>query len=272
MTPTAKLLRDAVIAAVEAVPDGRLCLSGGVDSATVLAASLALGRRPHCMTFQFGNFRSADVASATAMATALDLPFEIIHVPNSTEDIVRDARRVMSITGQATKVHVQVSIPFDYLSRAAKASGSDALIIGMAADDLWGTLRKAAVIQHQEGAAAFAAFRREQFNDPTASDWSVVKVAAANDVRVFDPWRDPALAELMFGLNWSDMHRPKPKALALRAFPEFWSGRRWFRLNSSLQVASGIRSAHDATLLADPAINTGGHKAVVAVYRDLMKQ
>ena len=35
-----------------------LMLSGGVDSATVLFTMLESGRRPHCLTFQWGSGRA----------------------------------------------------------------------------------------------------------------------------------------------------------------------------------------------------------------------
>ncbi|MFE3262528.1 asparagine synthase-related protein [Nocardia sp. NPDC059229] len=71
--------RDRLRAVFEAMPaDPVILLSGGVDSIFLAATAVALGRRPHALTVLTAD--GTDRANATAAATALGLPHDIVEL------------------------------------------------------------------------------------------------------------------------------------------------------------------------------------------------
>lgn len=263
-----KPLRDLIIAAVEKAGDAPLFLSGGVDSGTVLAASLALGRRPRCYTFTFGQYRSEDAEVAARMAAAVGVDCSVVTVPREPAEVIADIRRALSIIGVPTKTHVQCSIPFLYLAERAAADGYGTAMMAMAADDLLGTGRAGAVAYAEGGDSAFLEYRRKKFADRGASDYSVLRAAAAQGVALIDVFRDLAVAENLLARTYAELHKPRQKQALLSAFPEFWRRGAWYRPNKSLQVVSGIREAHD--LLLNSSLNKCGRRAVVGLYADML--
>lgn len=248
-----------------------LFLSGGVDSASMLAAVLALGKKPpHVYTFRLGEVDSADAAVARKMCAHFAVPHTVVSIPYGEETLVRDIKRVLAITHNATKTHVQCSQPFLYLSEAAHGDGFTDAAFGMAAGELYGLTKGIAMHVRTRGEAWCREERRKHVKHPHLSDWNVVKTAAACGITLHDPYWHDALIEFMLACDYKDIHAPIQKSIALRAFAEFWSQGAWRRDNSSLQLNSGIREWHD-TLLQSP-LNTTHAKAVVAIYRRMLAQ
>src|SRR5690606_20762498 len=112
---SAATFRAAVIATLTPLPETTpLLLSGGTDSATVLAGLLALGRRPDCYTFRLGAHDTADVRVARSMAETFGLRHVVVTIPQDATTLLRDVRRVLRIIGTPRKVSVQCSHPFLY--------------------------------------------------------------------------------------------------------------------------------------------------------------
>jgi asparagine synthetase B (glutamine-hydrolysing) len=262
--------RETFIRAVGQFAEHPLLLSGGVDSATILAAQLHLGSKPDCYSFRFGDYPSEDNLVARQMAVAFGLRYVEVAVRRTSGAMIADAKEAIALGGSYLKTHVQVGIPFLYLCRALKSDGVDAALFGMAADDLWGSGRHAR-ISASNGTEEFRKFRLNKITDTSQSDFSVMRLASSLGISLHDPYRDKDVIKLMLNAGFNEMHKPRDKALALSAFPEFWRRGKWYRPNKSLQVVSGIRAAHD-TLLRDPVINTGRHRAIVGLYHKLANQ
>lgn len=266
----AQTFRKLFLAATEELPDAPVFLSGGVDSATVLAAALALGRRPHCYTFNFGEYLSSDAKVARSMAEAFNLPFTLVTVPRDPDAMIADAKRVIRILQKSLKAHVQCSIPFLYLAPAATRDGFKEGHFGMGAGPVWGVGRHASVALNTQGEAAWTKYRRDNLHDPDVSDWSITKVLQVSGIAVHHPWRYAPFSDFMLSCTSRDLNAPKQKYIALAAFPEFWKRGAWYREGLSLQVVSGIREAHD-TLLNHP-INRRKNRAIVGLYNDFLRE
>jgi len=268
---SAATFRAAVIATLTPLPETTpLLLSGGTDSATVLAGLLALGRRPDCYTFRLGAHDTADVRVARSMAETFGLRHTIVTIPQDATTLLRDVRRVLRIIGTPRKVSVQCSHPFLYLAPALLADGHRAALTGLGADDRYGTTRQVAIVCRRGDAAACTAARRAQATRPDASDVAIMATCDHLGLRLLPIFHDARLSELLLRMPYAEIHRPVQKGIALRAFPEFWRRGAWYRRNASLQVASGLRAWHD-TLLRSP-VNRRGRRAVAALYRDLLAE
>ena len=270
--------RAHLLAAAEAhagtSPDVALSLSGGVDSATLLFALLALGRLVHCFTFRLGARDSRDSAAARSMAHALGVPWTLVEIPRTSEQLRADVRRVLAITGNARKVYVQCPQPYLHVAPAIAAAGFDRCLVGTAADNLWGTSREVMVAARSESDAEVRSLREQDTGGVvTTSAHTALVARAVAGVELVDPYREHApLVAFMLDTPYRLLHEPKVKGLAVRAFDEYWSRGRWYRKNEAYQVVSGIRAWHE-TLLTDPALadlHVAGAKQVVVVYRRLL--
>jgi len=266
--------REVILAAVSRTPeDAVLFLSGGIDSATILAAALSLGRRPACVSFTLGPNPSPDAKVARLMTTETDVPLHLVVIDRSTKTLIRDTRRIIRIIGSSRKVAVQCCHGFVYLLEEATRLGASAGIIGMAAEELFGTTRAIQILYNTEGEAAARRMRREEWEDWEHPADAVIARMARDDfgVTLHDVYRDPTVAEYLLALDMDVIHRKRAdKSLALEAFPEFWSRGAWHRPHADLQIVSGLREWHN-TLLSSP-INTRRVRAVVGVYNDILKE
>lgn len=249
-------------------PTAALFLSGGVDSATNLAAALHLGRRPTCVTFRVDGIESRDVATARAISNSFGLALIESCVPADIGRVIADTRRVLRIIGKAKKTHVQCSHPFLYMGKAMLDFDISKATWGMRA--VWGISRDVAIAQAREGDLAAIALRHQHFADPDFSENSIERVLATFGVTVQNPWRAPAFAEFFLNLTMKELHKPFEKAVAVEAFPEFWGRGAWRKPADNLQIGSGLRALHDKLLLSP--VNRKGRLAVVAVYRDMLDE
>lgn len=267
----AEQLRTLLLDALRPYIGMPLMLSGGVDSATNLAALLALGEPPpRCYTFQLGEIISSDLAVARAMCAHFNIPHTTVTIPQNEATLVADIRRVLPLICRLKKVHVQVAQCFLYLADAAVADGYTDATIAMAADDLWGTARAISAYVKTQGEEWCRAMRREYITYTGGSDESTSRAAQSRGLTLHEVWTYQPLVDFLLALDYADLHVPCAKGLALRAFPEFWRAGAWYRPNSSLQVNSGVREWHD-TLLASPIYNPKHARAIIAVYREMAR-
>lgn len=277
MKPAAGQLRTRLLAAVSELPaDTPILLSGGIDSATVLAASLELGRLPVCYTFHLEGSPSQDARVAASMTETTGAELRTVVIPRDLDGLLADVRFLIRSGVKPQKTFVQCAHPFHYLARQISADGYSLVSHGMAAGDLFPTSRKAMVIYSRGGQEAFDDYRRQQFDlyenarPMGISDLAVEHAAGLHGVRLADPYRHPEVVAYALGLRFDTIHRPRQKQVLVDAFPEFWARGAWYRKNSSLQVNSGIREWHDVLLTTDA--NRHGHKAIVGLYNSIARE
>lgn len=249
---------------------GVLCLSGGVDSATILAACLSIGRKPECVTFQLGEYPSADVKVATAMCRHFGLKQHIVVMPRDERILIDDIRRLVQLGCAVRKTHIQCAQPFLYIAAECKRryGSEETVMIGIDADVIYGTDRRGAVIYHQQGDAAFRGYREAKIKAPNNSWFSIKTVfEKTGGGNLVTPYRESKIVAYLLGKTHPEMHKPFLKAIAVRSFPEFWRCGSWRRDQNPLQVVSGIRDHHDTLLQS--GINQKNRKAIIGIYRDI---
>ena len=107
-------LRNALLEAVQDAPADRpLLLSGGMDSVTLLAALMEVGRRPDCYTFHLAGQPSPDSIASKAICDRLGLNLNIIELDRDMDRLVEDLKFVLTHwAGYVMKTHMQCAQPF----------------------------------------------------------------------------------------------------------------------------------------------------------------
>ncbi|HWB36310.1 MAG TPA: asparagine synthetase B, partial [Rugosimonospora sp.] len=128
-------LRDAVTGGLPATGRVGVLLSGGIDSAAVLAAVRELA--PDCVAFTAGTPDSPDVVGARRLADRLGVAHEVIEL--RPEDIgydqVREAVRTGELTEYGDIANAIVTLP---LLRRVRERGIRVVFTGDGADELFG--------------------------------------------------------------------------------------------------------------------------------------
>lgn len=264
-------LRQLSMDAMRDYQDAVLLLSGGVDSATMLAAALACGYKPRIFTFRLSNYVSPDFKVAESMARTFDCEFHPVIIPMDIGSLIADVKRIITITGSSLKTHVQCSHPFLYLCEEANRIGAKKFVYCSSGSSLYGDGRKAMIAYHQQGEEAYRAIRLHECTpDGWGSTDSIIKLCGTFGVEIYDPYLYPDLMQFMLSLTFSEMHKPRQKYIGLLAFSEFWKKGNWYRESSNFQINSRLREFHDA-LLQSPH-NTQGHKNVVGIYNRIKNE
>lgn len=283
------LIRSSLLQSVEDAGDYPILLSGGIDSASVLAAALELGRRPKCYTFVTDRHTSEDYRIAREMTKRYYLDHTICYVTTDLHSVQRDVENLLPFIvdhGSTLlpdahiiyKVWVEVLRPMTYVIRRLKADGVERALTGFCADAYYGSGVAANKILQYEGLDAWHDYRVKYVEHPLNADWVVKSWAKTQGVDLHDCWAQPTIRKTMLGFFPPELHKPKTKWCAVQAFPSFWlpsitnnrHTAEWYRPNASLQVNSGVREDHEA-LLSSP-INTNNRKAVIALYYDMAER
>lgn len=263
--------RALMLSAMEKLgPHNPIMFSGGVDSATMLAAALELGAKPDLFTFRVGDEDSEDVQYCRMMAREFDLKLYVDSMPTDLDTLVSDLRDLMPIILTTQKTHIQCTHPLMYMLPRAKAMGYDKMWAGMCAGPLWGHTRRAEQLLHEKGPEAHKEFRRNKWKDLNIVDRSVDIYAEHLGMEIIDPYKYRPLAEFALELDHATVHKPFQKALVVNAFPEFWKDRGWYRKNSNMQINSGLREWHH-DVLVNSDYNVNGWRSVLGIYNHLYK-
>lgn len=269
MDAIAARYRELFLDVLAPLADAPLMLSGGVDSATILAGLLVLGKRPDCFTLQLGEQRSADVAVAEQMVRAFGVPYHLVRIERSDAQLLADVRRMIDVLQTTAKCCIQCGQGAYHLALAVRAFGADVALTGTGS--VVEDNRECAVILHTQGEEAARAYRRRTAvraaGDVMDGTKAMHVAALAAGVRMLEVYSREPLLSYALALDMAEINRPVQKGLALRAFPEFWSAGKFYRENSSMQVNAGIREWHDTLLRSE--YNKRGARAVVAVYNDI---
>lgn len=281
LSENAGKVRAAVMASVGEHKGAPIALSGGIDSATILAASLDHGWKPECFTFQLLPHESDDLVVAKSMCKKFGLKLHVTQIRREEKVLVKDLKDLLPYAadylGKAyekdhpyvVKVPVQCLHPMSYVHRLAAQHGVTKLLTGFCADTYYGGGRQANVMLQKEGLQAWEDYRHLYIVHPINADLLVKTYFADNGIDLVDAWAALGVQDVMFGMGPRELTKPYPKAVTVEAFRWFWNAGNWRRENASLQVVSGIREWHD-TLLASP-INVRGRRKIVALYADILE-
>lgn len=266
MDETAARWRSLLLETIEPYADLPLLLSGGMDSATLLAASLTLGCRPTCYSFRLGDADSEDVATARRVCRAYDLEHVVVSLDSSLDALWAELPDVIERIGTARKAAVQCAQPLLHLARRIRSDGHERVILGtggVVEDN-----RELSFMLRREGEEATREYRRRnlyEWNGSGNATEAMHVVIRSERVGTVEPYALEPLAAYALSLDVAELNRPGRKGIARRAFPAFYADRRRRRANSPLQVNAGLREWHDG-LLYSP-YNTIAATSVVQLYR-----
>lgn len=278
---TAARYQAALLETIEPYPeDSALLLSGGMDSATILAGLLTLGRKPQAYCYSLEGYESEDLAMADRMAATFGLSLRVITIPADLDRLLEDVREVIAITRNPRKTAVQCCHALLHLSRAYLSDHDGhppPLITG--AGGIVSDNRKAKILgaNYALNGEALEAQRRTDLlgGDRNSATEEMKRFAVAMRIDLREPYSQNPLAETGLSIPFPEMNRPVPKGIACRAFPDFFRiprngmpGRFW-RPNASLQVAGGLREHHDKLLETDQRKEA---RRVVAIYNRILRE
>lgn len=267
MDKSAARLREYLIEAIRPYRDAALLLSGGLDSGTILAAMLALGYRPHLFTVRLSGIVSTDSKVAREMANHFSLPLMEVLIPQNEATLIADIRRLLEIGIDPYRVEIQVTHPFLYLGPAISQAGCQVALHGMGGSESLGDGRKAQIAFHEGGQRAFDNQRNFEVTSPRSTRFGIERVCRLFGVELAAPFLEHKVLQHTLSLTYRDINMPKLKGILLRAFPEFWGARAWYRPPSNMQINARIREWHN-TLLASN-LNKRKLKDVAGIYRDM---
>lgn len=261
--------RRLMMNSVEKTGNQPIFLSGGIDSATILAASLALGWKPLCITFYLGS-QSLDFLMSQSMAENFSCEFIPVKIIPTIENLKKDVNKIIEM-GTTRKTFIQCMQPFLYMVPELAKRGYHHAYWGMASGDLVGDSREAHFAHHRSvkewnEKRRFAAdiYHKNKLN--TSDGWINDRLEKYYHFTAIDPYWNHDLREYILSKTFEELHRPKNKWLYVEAFPEFWGKNEfWYRRHSNLQINSGIREWHDK-LLDLPEYKMLQSKSVKKIY------
>jgi len=274
-----KEFRERFLKVLERIDCDALYFSGGMDSTTILFGLLELGRKPFLVSFKQKDIESKDHIIGTKIANHYNLKRELVETKTDKEGVLKDIDKVISLIKYPTKVHIQCCIPFIYMSEKLKELGYTSAFTGLSADDIFGNTRKYSMHYREFGDEGIIKYRmKELFDNPKLSDYDIRIICESFNIKMIDPYRDGSLTKLrenslldyLLKIPFKELHWKKQKSLFYHAFLEYWKDE-WYHIGN-LQVVSGLRETHDKILLEDPTINNVSAKAVIKIYKELIKK
>ena len=264
-------LRAMLIDQVEkADPDGtaEVALSGGTDSATVLFAALASGRRPRCMTFHVEGNVSEDLQAARRITSHFGLELSEITIPWNEEQLVKDIRYLVSKAHVIKKTVIQCMHPWLYIYPAMR---SGTILSGLGADDYYCSDKRAAIHLHKGGEARLLeyGYRVSDSKNLNYSDGNSIAFAATFGKQNIDIYGRQDIEDWFKQWKIKQLHAPVQKYPSLKAFEEYFTQGAFRRLQSPYQINSGLRDYHETLLTSK--YNTRGLQDMIGIYTDIAK-
>lgn len=260
-------LKDVLIAKYGAKKPA-LLLSGGLDSGSALMACLDCGIEPDLFAITYGDHLNADaqIARKRAKLVAPHLPFEIIHVPRQASGLEQTALRNLARTGSLLKTTVEVMVMLYPVLDRLKADGFDAIFHGMTGGQGWGIGKEAMFEKSRSGEDAWMRLRRIDFGYeyvcyPPTSSRIFRQFCLDNGIVYMDPLEQ--IAPWLLTLSYKQMHSPKPKQIAMRAYPELAKAS---YIQIGMQMSGGVRE------FAQICAKEKGFTSAVAWYNQIAKQ
>lgn len=263
-----KIMLDRV-SALAAQGPFELALSGGVDSTIILFACIELGLKPRCLTFYMDGFESEDLKASRNLAKHFGLELTELAIPSDAKSMFEDVRRVLPHCHRMKKTVIQCMIPWLYLYPAMETGH---ILIGITADEHYCNSRPTQVQLNAEGEESILPLRKVMNQTPGYSTWNVLNFAAHYGKRNTDVYVDQAVEDFFHRYQAKALDKPFEKHISVMAFEDYFKRGAFLRKRASYQVVSGLRDLHDERLLSDPVINPKGHKAIIALYRDVQRE
>ena len=263
--------RDTFLHVLSKYKDYPLIFSGGVDSSTILFGLLELKDHKdiRAYNFRYGNTVSKDNIYAKRICDKFDVKLKFVDVPSDLETTIQDIKLVYSKTHKLLKTHIQVGIPFMYLCERIHDDGFDHAITGLGADTILGTSKNACIQYHKNGNQGFYQYRLKDSLNPNSSELSCIKIAKFYGINLCNIYRDSKISEFLLSKTFDEIHKPRQKQILLDLFPNIWKENDFYRTNSNLQIASGIRDNHKKLL--DSEINKNHRISEIKLYQDIIK-
>jgi asparagine synthetase B (glutamine-hydrolysing) len=249
-------------------PHPEVCLSNGVDSASVLLACVELNLEPTAVSFTLEGRASTDFTQARRLANRFDVPFRGLHLPVNPKVMREDVETLIRDFGCIRKAQIECSWPMLYLARTHM---SDTLVTGHGVDSQFGLSRAAAMAcRDEETAYELDMVRIENQRKPDAVQHvTLARIGERYDVRFVQPFFHESFWDLMRGTAWGHINCPREKEVLRRAFCDVHGvnpGR-----HSNLQLGdSGISKAFYGLLGLSECPETA--KSPVAFYNHLVRQ
>ena len=281
MDAIAKMWREAFLETIEAKPqDAPIMLSGGMDSACIVAACLALGRKPECYTIQLGDAESKDLLSAKKIAKDANLNLHIEKIERSRENLLKginDSIRLFipiipELMLKPRKTLIQCAIPTLVIANRVKKDGYSYLYAGT--HSIVEDTKECYMAANRNDLEKVQELRKKESISGSivgTATWGFGIAAASQGIHLIEPYSENPLRDVGLSISFKEMNSPFQKGIACRAFPESMQYFNWRRSrNASFQVESGIREWHDE-LLKD-SLNFRKAKVVSVIYKDMARQ
>lgn len=243
-----KRWRDALLMTLADLPDMPIMLSGGMDSMSLLAGLVTLGRKPDCITYRMADSFSEDMAVANRITRDLGVPHHHVLISEDPAMLRADAERAIGRVG-SRKVRVECYVPMfhlaEYASRVLNASsavtGDPGIIEDMRAYQV------ATHATHGIDNDEMKVMRRRGYGEVGPGSAAMRTAASDAGVTLVGPFALEPIASVSLALEPYAINYPRHKGIALRAFPDIFgkgrertsSGYRYWKPNKSLQTASG---------------------------------
>ena len=258
-----KLLLDSTSRCTEGHDEVALCLSGGIDSASLLYCLLELNKEITCYTFYLENYISSDLKSARRLSKKHDIPLVEVEIPrkNIKKDLITLAKY-----GCNKKVFFETKVHLLYLFPQIKQK----LVLNGEEADMWnGNLKSVAIRgKNQE---VFNKMRLEEWDYYRDVDFKINEnIAKDNGLILKSPYFDKDILNFYLQFDWYYLNKPTEKWMTLQAFKEYFK-EDGYRKQSSYQKNSGMRE-YMGTFLFDNTINVNNRKSMMGVYMDIYKK
>lgn len=232
--------KNALLATLLEYPaDAPLLFSGGMDSLTILAGLLYLGRKPTLYHFQLGNIESDDYKRAITVSKRHNLVLNIINIPKI--NLIEQVTEVIQIIECTTKTAVQCAHPMVKILPQVGSyiiAGYPGIIDGS---------RNHSIVYRKGGDKASLLFRKDFAAAPAYGYYGILGVHLVAEhfgVKLLEPYGQGKLAKFSLTIPTSEINSPVQKGIALRAFPEFYTDKSLWRSNANFQTISGISEWH----------------------------
>lgn len=232
----AEVIRERLLAATKLEsPHIGICLSGGVDSCSILAAMLLNGVKPMVFSYTPDTHESTDFKMAQQAAHDLGLEFRPVRVSMDTDMLEAWARGVIQY-GYKTKLEVECLTPMVQVMKAAYMNDISTLFTGDQADGFFinnnwmarnfdraqgipGPLRTA--VSKDDDPWRIDQLRDIYWNEDRSCSKALQEIGSVEfSLRVDVPYRDEAIREAFKGSLWRDVNEPRVKEPIRLAFKD----------------------------------------------------